>query len=405
MSRSAHSSHHPRPFKKERTPALLRSLVGTLSGLLLVSACSDSIPTPVDVDPPVIAEQSMDGGSAPLRLMTRNVYLGGDIAPVLQVDFSDIVAVTEAAATVWASVQANDFASRARRLAKEIDQQRPHIVGLQEAVRFISLDAQFQPIGVLDYVQILQDALTDRGLSYQVIVQENTDVTLPVALDLQAGTVTEYLKFTDRIAVLVREGVDIEDVAQGNYQAEFPLAPGVTLKRGWIRLRSQQGALPFTLVNTHLETQGLAPVQAGQATELIGSIVAGINEATFVLGDLNSDAAADPGAPSWTPTYDDLLDADFIDVWTRGRPSRPGGLTCCHDPDLLNPPGILDERIDFIMVRGVPTTPTGLLKGRVVTRITGDRARDRTEAGLWPSDHAGVAARLLFPTPLLADSP
>lgn len=375
-----------------------------VAALILLPACSDS---PVNADPAtpaLVAASGQQGGPDRLRLMTRNVYLGGDVGPVLQVDFNDIGAVVGAAATVWASVQANDFPSRAEALADEILENDPHMVGLQEAVRFVTLNGQFQPTGGFDYVQILQSALVARGLSYNVVVQENTDVVLPIAIDLSVGAITEYLKFTDRIALLVRSDVPVSDLAQGNYQAQLPLAPGVILKRGWIRVSSEYGDMPFNLINTHLEVQALAPVQAGQTAELLGAVAAGLDEVTFVMGDLNSDAEAGPGAPSWTPTYNEMIAAGFADVWTRGKADRPGGLTCCHDPNLVNLPGSLDERIDFILVRGAPATPNGNLKGAVNATVVGDQAGDIGAAGLWPSDHAGIAARVRFPAPQLGGS-
>lgn len=388
-----------------RSDGLARTRPYRLTPLLVaataLTACEQP-PTSVSEAPALeVAANGSGGPGRALRLMTRNVYLGGDVAPVLAVDFSDIAAVTAAAATVWASVQANDFAARAAEIASEIARNRPEVVGLQEVARFITLDAAFQPTGVLDYVSLLQSALSARGLEYDLWVQENTDVVLPIEIDPQAGAVTGLLRFTDRIALLVDRDLDDVVVTQGNYATTITLAPGVTLKRGWIRLRAADRDRPFELVNTHLEGQALAPVQAGQTAELL-ALLAGASGPTYVLGDLNSDAAADPGAPSWTPTYDVLRDAGFADVWLESQGRRPrGGFTCCHLPDLSNPPGLLDERIDFILVRGAPTNPHGALLGAIRADIVGEERRDRTPGGLWPSDHAGLVAALRFPPGLV----
>lgn len=40
----------------------------------------------------------------------------------------------------------------------------------------------------------------------------------------------------------------------------------------------------------------------------------------FPEGDLNSDAEAGPGDPSWTPTYDELIAEGFVDTWDQGHP-------------------------------------------------------------------------------------
>lgn len=394
-----------RRISKTRPLLQLSRLTAALTvwALVLLGGCDAEAPVAVQTDLPLAASADGLGGNNHLRVMSRNLYLGGDVGPVLQVDFSDIVAVTEAAATVWASVLANDFPSRAEALADEIARTEPHVIGLQEVVRFITLDAQFQPTAVLDYLDILQSELAERGLHYQAIVQDNTDVVLPIGLDLQVGAVTEYLKFTDRIATLVRSDVGVTDVAQGNYQAQLTLTPGVTLKRGWIRVSSEHGSMPYTLVNTHLETQGLAPVQAGQTAELLGVVTSGLDEVTFVLGDLNSDAAGGPGVPSWTPTYNDMLEAGFVDVWRNELLDAAPDFTCCNDPDLLNGPGSLDQRIDFILVRGAPTTPTGAFSGSILPMLVGTHPWERTSSGLWPSDHAGLVAAVRLAPGLLAD--
>jgi hypothetical protein len=91
-----------------------------------------------------------------------------------------------------------------------------------------------------------------------------------------------------------------------------------------------------------------------------------------------------PADGSGTATYAALRNAGLRDAWiyVRGTP----GYTCCNATDLLNDTPAFTERLDLIWLRG-DITP---LKARIV----GDDPRDRTESGLWPSDHAGVFARL-----------
>jgi endonuclease/exonuclease/phosphatase family metal-dependent hydrolase len=168
----------------------------------------------------------------------------------------------------------------------------------------------------------------------------------------------------------------------------------VELKRGWIRASVAHGGQTWNLVTTHFEIQALAPVQAGQLAELTGSVMAGLEGPTILMGDLNSDAEAGPGQPSWTPSYETLLAQGFADTWTRGGlRSGPGGYTCCNDPDLMNGPGALDRRIDFVLVRS--ENPD--LARHSETRVVGDRPSDRTPSGLWPSDHAGVVTHFRTP--------
>ena len=103
---------------------------------------------------------------------------------------------------------------------------------------------------------------------------------------------------------------------------------------------------------------------------------------TVLVGDFNSRADG-----STTPTYANLLAAGFGDAWVQARPNDVG-LTCCFGEDLRVPGGPFYSRIDYVLVRN-------RFRG-VAAGIVGAKQRDRM-AGLWPSDHAGVWARLLLP--------
>src|SRR5262249_23927017 len=68
----------------------------------------------------------------PLNVMTRNMYLGADLNPALQA--SGIDGAVNAAYQIEQQVHATKFPSvRAALLAKEIQKQKPDVVGLQEA--------------------------------------------------------------------------------------------------------------------------------------------------------------------------------------------------------------------------------------------------------------------------------
>lgn len=374
---------------------------------LVVLGCGDGAPTeavPFEDLPAVAPNVFNGGGKEGFKVLSRNVYVGADVSPVLQVPFDDIPALTAAAAAVWQTVQQTDFQTRAEALADEVAASRPHVVGLQEVSRFILLNGLGQPIAVVDYLQILQAALAARGLDYvPVSLLDNTNVTLPIALDLQSGTITQLLDFTDRIAVLVRSDVTVHDVAQDNYATRFPLAPDIFLTRGWVRVDAEFGGQRLHVVNTHLEGQSLAPIQAGQAAELMGPVTAGLIGPKVLIGDLNSDAAAGPGIPSWTPTHGQLVDAGWVDLWSQAHPG--GGapeFTCCHLPDLSNPTPSLNQRIDFVMVKDAPQSGSGRVLGSVKIEVLGEESGDRL-GDLWPSDHAGLVAGLRLPPGQLAD--
>ena len=339
-------------------------------------------------------ERGNRGASEAFTVLTRNVYIGADIAPLFMADFTNPVAISEASASVWAAVQSTDFEDRAAALAEEIAEHRPKLVGLQEVARYVTLNAEFQPTGLLDFLEILKSKMEARGLTYQTIeTQDNTHVTLPIAFALDPSFhFTEYVDFTDRDVVLARSDVSITGTDKGNYAANFPLVPGqVVLKRGWIRVDTEYRGKTFHFVNTHLEGQSLAPVQAAQADELVGSVLAGLEGVTVLVGDLNSDAEGEPGVPSWTPTYEELIDNGFADTWELANPrTRDHGYTCCHDSDLMNLRSSLDQRIDFVLIRTREESVAHRLLRSVESKVLGDETEDLTNGGLWPSDHGGV---------------
>ena len=103
-------------------------------------------------------------------------------------------------------------------------------------------------------------------------------------------------------------------------------------------------------------------------------------------GDFN--ATADSSLDPSFPAYQAIINAGFADAWPIKRAPDPG-FTCCQAPDLLNTTSLLNHRIDLILFRG------GF--GVADIGLVGNMPADRTLAGLWPSDHAGVVATLRIP--------
>jgi len=73
----------------------------------------------------------MAGGNENIGVMSRNLYLGADLGPVIAA--TDVSTFLQAATAAWLMVQKNDFDVRAEALAGEIAARRPGLVGLQEA--------------------------------------------------------------------------------------------------------------------------------------------------------------------------------------------------------------------------------------------------------------------------------
>lgn len=322
-------------------------------------------------------------GDRQVTVMTRNLFLGTDLAPILGAP--NLFALYAAAGAGWAQVQANDFPARAEALAGEIAAAEPDLVGLQEAMLFrtdVPPDGPATPAETpaLDFLGLLVDALADRGLSYEpVSVFTGTDAELPAGLPP-----TLDVRLTDRVAILARADEKTADLKLSNPQSgAYPTALTLatvfgtfTAPRGWASVDVKIRGKEFRFVTTHLEAFA-APVRNAQAALLLAGPAA-TDLPVVVVGDINSGPGADLGA------YGILLGGGFADAWSGGP-----GLTCCHAVDLSNPDPTLRERIDLVLTRG----RIEALSGDVV----GENPADRTSSGLWPSDHAGVVTRLRLP--------
>lgn len=322
---------------------------------------------------------------APLTVtvMTRNLYLGASLDPIVQAK-----SAAEAFAAVergWAEVRANNFTVRARAIAREIAAAKPDFVGFQEAVLYrTQTPADFTVTHAtnvaLDYVKELRKALAARKLKYRFLdVGSWTDAELPSGdppqMDIRLNVRDALLVRTDRKIKILR-------VAQGQYATTTPLFAGfVIAKRGWVLADASLAGRRFRVVTTHLESFN-NDSQVAQGRELATGPALRTSAPTILLGDLNSRADG-----TGTSTHADLLAAGLRDAWTQAHPNDVG-LTCCHGEDLREPGGPFYSRIDYVLVRNG-------FRG-VAAGIVGEEQRDRL-SGLWPSDHAGVWARLRLP--------
>lgn len=317
------------------------------------------------------------GLGPPVTVMTRNLYLGADIARITTAKTPQEIPLV--AGALWATAQMTDFPARARLVADEIEEARPDLIALEEVSLFrTGPGASCQGLNVpattvaIDFLQILQGELAARHLHYDLAaVVENFDGQL-CAFDGQGFL---DVRLTDRDAILARQGLQTRNPRSGHFAAVSALPAGggsIPVLRGWnsVEARVRGQWLQFTM--THLETEADPPTQAAQAAELATLVKAGIQPA-IVAGDFN----AGPELAGVTTSYADLLAAGLQDPWPRLRGDRPGP-TCCFDELLLT--GTLETRIDLTLYQG-QLRPVWI--GRV-------GLGDRTPAGLHASDHAGV---------------
>jgi hypothetical protein len=373
-----------------------------LSAGLLTAACADNADHVLDPVEPAGAAALHATARGP-TVMTRNMYLGADLNPLLQAPTPG--AVPFIAAEVWGRIQASNLPARAGGMAAEIAATAPHLVGLQEAVLYqlqspgdAAFGGQVPATSVVyDFVQLLVDSLAVRGLTYVVAAQTvSTVVEIPVFTGATPNPFDD-VRFTDREVILARADVPITNPQGEVFETDIELeiggsgGPPLSQRRGWASIDATVHGHVFRFLSSHLEVQSVAPIQVLQGAELIA--IADASPLPVVLvGDFNS--AADG---TQTATYANITASGFEDVWH--KPGNPG-YTCCHAEDLLNTRSELDQRLDIVFVRGFRTTERGSIGGQV--QLVGDHAGDRLASGLWPSDHAGVVASLRLTPPAVA---
>jgi len=369
-------------------------------------------PRPVWIVPLILLGCGGDGEMTPsgppvtVKVMTRNLYLGADLIPVVTAMTLDEIPVRVAA--LYKTMQASDIPARAKALAEEIATAQPDLVGLQEAVVFykqVPSDFNFAAPAVnadkveLDFLQLLLDELTARGTEYvPAVISKNTDVEFPAADDVQPFDV----RMTDRDVILARKGARVETANPMStlYPTRLPfsipvgsqIGVPVNLVRALARVDATVAGARFTFANTHLEVGSggnnpqaqalLAPLQEGQARDLV-NLLKPVAGPVVLVGDFNS--AADG---STTMSYATVA-SSFTDTYAKLNPGMPG-FTCCTD--ITAPAPTYRERIDIVFFRGAGVGP------QAVEYVGTDPAK-RTPSGLWPSDHAGVVATLQVPGP------
>jgi endonuclease/exonuclease/phosphatase family metal-dependent hydrolase len=307
-----------------------------------------------------------------LTVMTRNVYLGADLAPAITATTPTDLLV--AVATIYGRVLFTDFPTRAGALADEIAADTPDLVGLEEVSRWTVTGPSTAPS--LDYLAILQAQLAARGLHYAVAaVSDNADIgPLPLVAPCAGPVGACLIRFQDRDVVLVNTdtaGLTVGNARSGNYAAQEVLSTPVgplSFARGWATVDGTYGGQRFRFAVTHLETEDFPAVQEAQGAEFLQLVKA--PGAVIAVGDFNS---ASDG--STTTTYAGLTADYFRDAW-----QGPEVATCCQSGLLTNPVSALHSRIDLVLAHAVHP-----LESHVVGATPFQAAPP-----FWPSDHAGV---------------
>jgi endonuclease/exonuclease/phosphatase family metal-dependent hydrolase len=372
-----------------------------------------------------------------VTVMTRNLYLGADLTPVLTAP--GLNEAIDAGGQVVNQVHATRFPSvRAASLAAEIKKRKPDIVGLQEASWWrtgpVDLDPNVvtnptasttDPLGGDFITELLNQLNKGKGkkkgkssaaakkgkkkgsVRYVLaVVKTEFDAELPVNDDGQGSGLAgadHNERLTMRDAILVRKGagVKFKNPTSGTFNTllQVTLAPPVNIPvnvtRGWTAIDVKARGRSFHFVNTHLEafdsqasnttnqgtTLGRGDIRAAQASQLVGpGGTANSTRPVILLGDINSDddTVANNGDRN---AYNALLAGGFTER------STANPLSCClNDPFLVGGPNSIndfDHQVDHVLTnKGKIRFVKGFVDGRAPVN------------GLFPSDHAGLTSVL-----------
>lgn len=387
-----------------RTGAVLLALVGMLVATTAV---------------PAVAERGPNRGHEKLTVMTRNVYLGGNInRPVdaaLAAQAADgselevLVALANATDQTRDIVDATDFGVRAGLLADEIAATEPDLIGLQEVAWWRSGPLQLDQVGVpnatttdYDFLAMLLAELSARGEDYTAVaVGERADVEAPSFSGSPADGSWEGqrdVRLTMRDVILMRDQGDREVTGSGDTIFDANLAvpvAGVRMRfdRGfqWVDVTSGREQVRF--VNSHFEAFS-SDLALAQAQQVVAEATAPDRPTIFVC-DCNSDPLDDRVKPIDTvphrAAYDFITGAGYRDLWLSKYDAADGWTSGLSERVRDDSAAGFDHRIDMIFSHVPDGRPVKADQGVIV----GDELADRDSAtGLWPSDHAGVVLRL-----------
>ena len=306
-----------------------------------------------------------------VSFLTWNIYQGFNTAPL----FNPVLTpeqLPEVVTQVFRQFLATNFPVRAKAIARAIASEKPDFIGLQEAVRVKLIIPTFRTV-TYDFIEILLEALEERGLKYEVAARNNNvEVEFP-------DSNGNRIQFLERDVILIRKDSKLKVIRrqEANFQTNLTLpiaGQPFTIIRGWSSIDVKIARQVFRMINTRLDPTAEA-VRNAQAEEIIQG-PAQTSLPVVITGDLNA-------IPN-SSTYELFVNAGFKDTWNKVGEGL--GFTAEQSADLLNAVSLLNQRIDYVLFKN-GWKP-------IESELVGEEQKDRTKTGLWPSDHAGLSASL-----------
>jgi endonuclease/exonuclease/phosphatase family metal-dependent hydrolase len=344
--------------------------------------------------------EPLSNGKGDLRVMTYNANEGSDFIEVQQATngLQFLVAVGQ----TITQVRATNPPARMQALAKQIIAAGPALVAVQEVDQWATgpLDPSTFRCGqtTLEYdmLQELQDALAEQGGHYTVVKQAQ-QYAFPPTPGLILPQTFLCVQVVNYVAILARTDLDQSKFTWSNPQSAqyaaslfFPTPAGtVPFPRAWASVDASFHGQAFRFITTHLESVDTTPLIGFSIRELQGAELRDgpANTALPIVLAMDSNSPAAPLPQD--PTYLAFTLAGYHDGWSEIFPGAPG-FTCCQAELDNNLVSQLNQRIDLILTHGSVEVQNVALYGA--------NQSSKTTGGLWPSDHAGVAAQLAIET-------
>ena len=376
----------------------------------------------------IVTASAAPPSSMDVQVMTQNQYVGANLftlIPALQ--SGDPVKINTAIVSVISTISANRTTDRVNALSDEILARKPHLVGIQEAWVIGCKPANAAPCTNPEFKGAWGDHLVQTATalagSYTMAAYIENFAFESNFMDSQGNPGLVYVQ--DRDAVFVRNGIEYSLPVPGDdFLCDEPFLPGpanpaasactfdvntpldlngdkvpdLYILHGFLVVDATIAGKAYRFVNTHLENGYMDGfpgfIQSAQAAQIIAAMAPTPEGRTLIIvGDMNSDPndAVDPASPIQATPYMLFAGAGLSDVWLY-RPGDVPGLTCCQDEALMNRESMLTRRIDLMFSREVPRT---VKDARLIGAVAADRLRPPGR-GLWPTDHASVAAGIRF---------
>ena len=366
---------------------------------------------------------STHAAEQPIKVMSRNLYLGADVGVAL----AKIPNMPAAAQFMWDQVQQTDFSKRKKILAEEIRAESPDVIGIQEATiwyckaHFWSKKTEVfnfttELLAELggDYIIAEKNGVTANNPGYSIgPIPFLTKVHDPITFQTLFGQNDADCGFQIGDALLIKKSLSqyVNQVGNSEYKAVYKVVPTLMeIYRGysWADITVQGTNVRF--VTTHLESlwdANKVPKAADQARQLVDDLK-NTKSPIVVIGDFNSDPrdprpldAPNPGeqptasknCPAGTPVcnaYKVMREAGYTDSGPDA--SDPNTYSWGMNASLTGPDAEraqaakkmgnnfgFTDRLDYIFVKN------GI---RVLTsKIIG-------QAAPYGTDHAGVVTEL-----------